>query len=101
MRLFKRILERVLVIMAWIQVTILFGLSLWSVKGEYGMALLALIIMLFLLIDDVKKYGIKNIFSMQEHVLLGSNYYLYRVVTLVISCIVNILVWVNLYLQRS
>ena len=100
MKLFKRILEKMLVMMAWSQVTILFIFSLWSVQGEYVMALIALVIMLFLLIDDCNKHGVKRMFTMTTHEALGRNYYWYRFATLVVSCIVNIGVYVDLYFRK-
>lgn len=99
MKIGKWILENVLVIMAWSQVTILFIFSLWSVQGEYGMAAIALVIMLFLLIDDCRKYGVKTIFSMRTNELLGPNYYRYRAITLVISFIVNFGLYVDLWVR--
>ena len=100
MKMFKKILENTLVGMAWIQMTIAFVVSLWSVQGEYGMAAIAFVIMLFLLIDDCRKYGTKRIFSMQMYDSFGLNYYKYRAVTLVISFIVNIGAYIALFFAK-
>ena len=91
--------EKMLAIMAWSQVSILFIFSLWSIQGEYLFASIAFAIMFFLLIDDYRKYGVKRMYAVTPGEPLGRNYYRYRFVLLIISCLVNLSVYVNLYLN--
>ncbi|MCM2307212.1 MAG: hypothetical protein NDI91_07070 [Sulfuritalea sp.] len=77
----------------WLGTLVLFVLSLWSVLGEYLVSALVYIYMLFGLIDAYRKYGLRQMLAPGP---LGRNYYIFGFATLIISTIVNLVVYLRL-----
>jgi hypothetical protein len=84
------LLQKIMATLTWLQSTILFFGSLWSLTGEYVFSAIALFLMFVLLLDDCKNIGSRKITISKP---LGRNYHLFRLWTLAISCAVNLVVY--------
>jgi hypothetical protein len=87
------LLQKIIATLTWIQSTIMFFGSLWSLKGEYLFSAIALFLMFVLLLDDCKNIGSRKMTIAKP---LGHSYHLFRLWTLAISCVVNLVVYVRM-----
>ena len=80
----------------WFAVALTFYISLWSLQGEYLISAMAFVYLLFSLIDGIRNIGLRQMLISGP---LGRNYFLFRVVTLIISAEVNLVVYLKLLLN--
>lgn len=91
-----KLITSVATVICWLGVLLLFIVSLWSINGEYLVSALAFIFMLFAGIDSYRKLGLTQMLFPGP---LGRNYSVFRVATLIISAIVNLVVYLKLFLN--
>jgi len=94
----RSVLEWVLLVGGYIQITIMFGASVWSVYGEFLFSAIALLIIAALLIDALRKYGVSGL---RYHAPLGRTFYLYLAALVSLSAFVNAVVYIRILFALS
>ena len=87
----RSVLERVLLLGGYIQITLMFGVSIWSGDGEFLFSAIALLIIVALLIDALREYGVSGL----HYHPLGRTFYIYLAALVSLSVFVNAVVYIR------
>lgn len=88
----SRFIESLLKIGAYFQIGFLFACSILSVHEQYTFSAVALLILICLSIDAVRKYGVSGL---KFDAPLGSRFYVYWAVLLFVSLVINVVVYIR------